>query len=83
MLTRRDIAALAALLLIPTALPAAAAGINAIGPDHCDLSRDWNFEGETLIVLTCRGKLNMVRSTRIIQQLIQRFVSGKLESRIS
>lgn len=68
MLTRRDIAALAALLLVPIALPIAAASINAIGDDHCDLSRDWNFEGETLIVETCRGKLNMVRSSRIIER---------------
>jgi hypothetical protein len=68
MLTRKDILTLAALLLAPIALPAAAAGINAIGPDHCDLSRDWNFEGQTLIVLTCRGKLNMVRSSRIIER---------------
>lgn len=68
MLTRRDLLSLAALLLVPTTLPIAASYINAIGPDHCDLSRDWNFEGQTLIVETCRGKLNMVRSSHIIER---------------
>ena len=68
MLTRRDLFSLALLFAAPIVLPAAAAGINAIGPDHCDLSRDWNFEGQTLIVLTCRGQLNMVRSSRIIER---------------
>lgn len=68
MLTRKDLLSLALLATLPVALPVAAAGINAIGDDHCDLSRDWDFNGETLIVLTCRGKLGMVRSSRIIER---------------
>lgn len=68
MTNRRFIIALIAMATAPIALPLTAAAINASGPDHCDLQRDWNFNGETLIVEVCRGKLNMVRSTRIVER---------------